>query len=145
MAIKVSHLKKNTRPLTIEFAGEKVNFTYGPGEITPALGVEMADEDTKTPLVMAPNRALASWDVLDDETMLPVAITEDVLMSFPSAFLNPLLRETMADSLVGKRPVRPPALADNGRADGGMPGVCTLPLITAGSCVHGLDAASATR
>lgn len=102
MAIKVSHLKKNTRPLEVEFAGEKVQFSYRPGEITPALGVEMADEDTKAPLVMALGRALVSWDVLDDDTLLPVAISEEVLMSFPSAFLNALLREIMADTLVGK-------------------------------------------
>ena len=102
MAIKVSHLKKNTRPLEVEFAGESVKFSYRPGEITPALGVEMADEDTKAPLVMALGRALVSWDVLDDDTLLPVAISEEVLMSFPSAFLNALLREIMADTLVGK-------------------------------------------
>jgi hypothetical protein len=102
MAIKVSHLKKNTRPLFTDYAGERVNFSYIPGEITPALGVEMADEDTKAPLVLALSKALVSWDVLDDDTLLPVPITEEVLMSFPSAFLNALLREVMADTLVGK-------------------------------------------
>ncbi len=100
--VKLSHLKKNTRNLSVQWAGESVNFSYRPGEITPALGIEMADEEAKAPLVMALNRALASWDVLDDDTLLPVDISETVLMSFPTSFLNALLRAIMTDTLVGE-------------------------------------------
>ena len=100
--LKLSHLKNNTRTLKVEWGGETVNFTYKPGEITPALGVEMADEETKAPLVMALGRALVTWDVLDDDTLLPADITETLLMSLPSGFLNTMLRAIMADALVGE-------------------------------------------
>ncbi len=102
MPIKVSHLKKLTKSLTIDWDGEKVAFAYKPGEITPALSVEMADEDTKAPLVFALLKTLASWDVLDDDTLLPIEISEDVLMGFPSAFLNTILRAIIRDNAVGE-------------------------------------------
>lgn len=102
MSIKVSHLKKNSRTLTIDWDGEKVAFAYKPGEITPALSIEMSDEDTKAPLVFALSKTLASWDVLDDDTMLPIAITDEILMGFPSAFLNTILRAIIRDNTVGE-------------------------------------------
>ncbi len=102
MPIKVSHLKKSTKSLTIDWDGEKVLFAYRPGEITPALSVEMTDEDTKAPLVFTLLKVLASWDVLDDDTMQPIEITEDVLMGFPSAFLNAILKAIIQDYTVGE-------------------------------------------
>ena len=102
MPITLAHLKRNTRTLAVEFAGETVTCTYSPGEITPSLGLELADEGLQLPVVHALQRLLKSWDVLDDDSMLPVPVAEDVLQSLPTEFLNAVLRAIMQDVAVGK-------------------------------------------
>ncbi len=109
MGLKFSDLKNNRKTLDVPYEGDVVHLVYKPGEVTPTLGQEMADEKNKMPAVMALCRVIASWDVeddalpkVDDEHYPPRAITEAVLAGLPSPFLNTLLRAIFEDTVVGK-------------------------------------------
>ena len=101
MPITISHLKRNTRTIAVDFMGEQVNITYKPGEMTPALSLEMADVETRLPIVTVLERTVTAWDVMDDD-MRPLPITRATLLELPSAFLAAVFDALMEDVSVGK-------------------------------------------
>jgi len=101
MPLTLAHLKRNTRTLVLEYAGEQVNVTYKPGAMTPALSLEMADPATNLPVVTVLEQTLVSWDVVDDD-MLPLPVTHDTLIMLPSDFLGAVFGALMEDVSVGK-------------------------------------------
>ena len=101
MPLTLAHLKKNTRTLTLTYAGEEVNVTYRPGAMTPALSLEMADPATNLPVVTVLEQTLVSWDVLDDD-LTPLPVTHDTLIELPSDFLSVVFSALMEDFSVGK-------------------------------------------
>ncbi len=101
MPLTLGALKRNLRTLgPLDYAGEKVTFSYRPGEVTPALGSEM--EEDKRPLVMALLRALVTWDVMEDDGKTPLELKEDVLIQLPTHFLNFVMNAIYKDTVEGK-------------------------------------------
>jgi hypothetical protein len=98
MPLSYAHLKKNVRTIDFDYDGEEVVITYKPMEISPALGQEMASEETKEPLVLALDRALVKWDVVENEgDTEPMPCDAEVLRGFGSRFLNAIMQAIMKD------------------------------------------------
>ena len=101
MPLTLAHLKRNTRTLVLEYAGEQVNVTYKPGAMSPALSLEMADPATNLPVVTVLEQTLVSWDVIGDDAQ-PLAVDHDTLLTLPSDFLGTVFSALMDDVSVGK-------------------------------------------
>ena len=102
MSLTLNGLRNNRQTLTVSYAGETVEFVYKPGAVTPALGAMLTDPDNKQPLVLALGKAIESWNVLDDATGKPVDVSEALLETLPTQFLNVLLAAIYRDIQPGK-------------------------------------------
>jgi hypothetical protein len=91
----LSHLAANVRELSIDFAGEKLNFAYRPAEVTPTF----AD-------VFALSRALVKWDLIDDadgkSEPAPVPLTEQGLTGVPLPVLRAVYDAILLDTASGE-------------------------------------------
>jgi hypothetical protein len=102
MSLTLNGLRNNRQVLTVQYAGETVEFTYQPGAVTPALGALLADPENTQPLVTALISALDSWNLIDDETGRPAIISPELLETLPTKFLNLLLSAIYRDIQPGK-------------------------------------------
>lgn len=102
MALNLSHLAANVRELELDFAGEKLTFTYRPAKVTPAFSDALGYE--RQPLVWALAKAVVKWDLMDgpkgEETT--VSLTEQSLMTVPIPILRAVLNRVLDDTNSGE-------------------------------------------
>lgn len=104
MPIRLADLRKETRPITFEFAGEPVTVSYSPGAFTPELEDEAnlaeANHQLRAMAQML-SKILVAWDVMgDDGQALPVTL--ELLRAMPAQFLAAILKGIMDDNTVPK-------------------------------------------
>ena len=98
MAITLSQLKKNLKTLTVEIDGDILTISYRPAAITPALWDELRSKEYDRNIhVDVLSRALAGWDLLDDDGQ-PLPILESELMELPGDFLAAIYNQIMSDT-----------------------------------------------
>jgi hypothetical protein len=102
MPLSVSHLKKNQRTVTVEYAGEYVRVTYKPSEMTTPVMADIKEAVEKNdPYFMAHllSMLMISWDLAIDENDLTktLPITYDDLCQLEHPFLSAVLRQITGD------------------------------------------------
>lgn len=108
MPLSINHMKNDKRVLSIEYAGETVNFTYKPSELTPTILGELREaneqgNDNFTVQVLC--KLIVVWDVTDDATPpVTLEIIPEVLGDLPSAFLSAILTACTED-MFGKKKI----------------------------------------
>lgn len=100
MGVRVSHLVRDQRVITLPLDGETVVITYRPGGLTPETEDrlrEYADDQRGGAMLVAwLADVLVEWDVLDD-TGQPLAPTAGNLRRLPTVFLAQVARAIAED------------------------------------------------
>lgn len=105
MGISVGQIKKDQRPLTVDYGTEQVNIVYKPSEWTPAVEQEWEDSEgssMETFLNFLP-KLITSWDVYEDEAQTKVLpLTYENLRTIPSALVMAFINAIGDDMVPGK-------------------------------------------
>lgn len=123
-AIAFGALLTNNRDLSVEWAGQKVEFTYNVAAVTPAFADWLVAENGKRgSLIEAITRTVVGWQITgNDGKLLPVS--KDVIdgnhpgtagAAFPTGLLQLMLEEVLDDFGLGKW--KPGAVSDVGSSD----------------------------
>lgn len=88
---KLSHLIKDSRPLTVDFDGQPLAIIYRPSAVTPTHHDETMDllekQRVGSALARTVSNILISWD-LTDENGKPYPVTEKALRDLPMQLLS---------------------------------------------------------
>lgn len=108
--MKISHLLKGQRPLTVDLDGEKLTLTYRTGAVTPATHDQALDlvEKQRVGAALAKSLSLSllSWDLTDEEgNAYPVA--EESLRLLPVSFLDKVFTAIQEDLVPNERKPKP--------------------------------------
>lgn len=102
MGVRLSHLRNNSRPLTIDLGDDiEVNVQYKPMSITPEQQEEfsamMGDEKYIDAMCTFIPNVIASWDLTDDDDK-PFPIEPKLMREqLPMEFINRLVKDVFAD------------------------------------------------
>ena len=97
MPIKISELRKETRPATFTWEEQTIHVEYRPGAVTAQMQMAAASMATignnadkvveyLGDYVQAMARLIASWDILDDEDK-PLPVTPELVEALPLPFV----------------------------------------------------------
>jgi hypothetical protein len=108
MPLKLSHLKKNEKTITVPMLGDAVTLTYRPAEFTPALESQLVEHEgaLSVAYVQLLERILVSWDI-EGEKGKPLPTTAKAMYEVPSVVLKGLVTAICED-------LRPPGEATSG-------------------------------
>jgi hypothetical protein len=116
MAITLMQLRERERRIEVEYSGQTLGVTYTPGAVTPELVSQVAAREGEPgseveTMVMALERAVVEWEVLDeqDEKLPP---TPEVMRRLPISFLAAVFFGILGDMKVGE--------VSGGTSDGGL-------------------------
>ena len=100
MPLRMAHVVKNQRTLTVPFDEGELNVIYKPNTVTVRLerqwtGIEGAKEaiDAAVDVILT---LVDSWDLLGEDDQ-PVPLTRDALEEVPGVILNRIVQSIMAD------------------------------------------------